>query len=136
MNRRRWITNWLKTNYRGRAIVACLIGLVVLWSKVTMVLDVVYVLAFKDYERLRKYGVEVTYAEEPIVIDYADVIDNRDNRVLDVDVEESFRITIEDTDTIVIDNVVIEDIGSNWYVIDMDMDTTIVIEIKEVRWLQ
>ena len=59
------IANWLKINYRGRALLACLIGLVILWSKVSLVTDVIYIVAFKDYSKLEKYGVEVTYAEEP-----------------------------------------------------------------------
>ncbi len=109
------ITNWFKINYRGRALVACLIGLVILWSKVSLVTDVIYIVVFKDYSKLEKYGVEVTYAEEPE--------------------EEPIGITMENTDTIVIDNVVIDGsnwkgIDSRWYVIDSRQDTIVI----KIRW--
>ncbi len=106
--------NWLKTNYRGRAIVACLIGLMILWSKATMVLDIINVVVYKEYEVLRKYGVEVTYAEE-----------------------SGYGITIEDEDTIVIDNVEVYD--DNIVVGRLDsllIPSPLVIEIKMRRGKQ
>ncbi len=55
------IANWFKINYRGRALLACLIGLVILWSKVSLVTDVIYIAWFFNlHTKIERQKVYIT----------------------------------------------------------------------------